>query len=125
MWAALGGGGRGSLMKDVGSRSDMARRLLAVTAPVGTRLGIQARGSGMLVPLRHVLGWGRVWRILAVSRICRTRTRDGGIYRESAVRLGVLRLGMIAPVVQRHGRRTCWCLRHATAAPVRVGSGVV
>ncbi len=124
MWAALRGGGRGSLVKDVRSRSDMARRWLAVTAPVGTRLGIQARGSGMLVPLRHVLGWGGVWRILAVSRICRTRTRDGGIYRESAVRLGVLRLE-IAPVVQRHGRRTCWCLRHAAAAPVRVGGGVV
>jgi hypothetical protein len=124
MRAALRGGRGGSLVEDVGSRSDMASRLLAVTAPVRARLGIQARGSGMLVPLRHVLGRSGVWRILAMRRICWARTCDGRIYRQSGVRLGLRRLGVVPIDVQRHGR-TCWCLRHAAAAPVRVARGMV
>jgi hypothetical protein len=101
MWATLSGRGGGSLMKDVGARGDVTGgRLLAVTAPVGARLRVQARGSRVLVPLRHVLGRGSVGRILAVRRICRAGTCDGRIYRQSAVRLGLLRLGvlMAAPI---------------------------
>jgi hypothetical protein len=124
--AALGGSRGRSLVEDVGARGDMASRLLAVAAPVGARLGVHARGSRVLVSLRHVLGRGGVWRILVVSRICRAGTCDGGIYGQSTVRLGLLRLGswMAAAIWQRHGR-TCWCLRHSSAGPVRVASGVI
>jgi hypothetical protein len=119
-----GGGGR-RLVEDVCAGGDVAgRRLLTVTAPVGARLRVQAWGSRVLVALRHVLGRGSVGGVLTVSRICRAGTCDGRIYRQSAVRLGLLRLGILMPIWQRH-RRTCWCLRHPPAVPVRVAGGMV
>jgi len=124
---ALASSRRGSLVEDVRSGGDVAGRLLGVTAPVGARLGIQAGGSGVLIALRHVLGRRSIWRVLAVRRICRAGTCNGGIYRQSGVRLGLLLQGVVMAmpiVVQRHGR-TCWCLRHTSAAPVRVARGVV
>jgi hypothetical protein len=109
----------------VGAGGDMAG-LLAVAAPVWARLRVQAWCTRVLVPLRHVLGRGGIGRILVVCRVSRAGTCDGWIYRQSAVRLGLLRLGilMAAPIWQRHGR-TCWCLRHPSAAPIGVASGVV
>jgi hypothetical protein len=126
MRATSGCGGRGRLVENVCAGGDMAGGLLAVTAPVGARLSVQAWCTRMLVPLRHVLGRGGIGGVLVVCRICRAGTCDGWIYRQSAVRLGLLRLGilMAAPIWQRHGR-TCWCLRHPSAAPIGVASGVV
>jgi hypothetical protein len=99
MRATGGSGGGGRLVEDVGAGGDVAG-LLAVTAPVGARLSVQAWCTRVLVPLRHVLGRGGIGGILVVCRVSRAGTCDGWIYRQSAVRLGLLRLGilMAAPI---------------------------
>jgi hypothetical protein len=94
--------------------------LLPIAGPVWPRLRIKP--SRMLcVAMRHVL-LGRIGRVLTM-RVSGTRRSDGGIYRNIAVRFGtLLRILMVASILQRHGRRTCWCLRHTSSAAATLGA---
>ena len=95
---------------------------LVVATPVRPGLRVHVRAPGV-VAVRHLWGRGvRRW-ILVVRVRSRARRCDGRIYRYIAVRLLLVGL-MVASIWQRHGR-TCWCLRHTSAAGAVTASWMI
>ena len=106
------GGGRCGVREHMMGWHLLAR--MPIVGPVRARLRIEA-ARALLIAVRHVLGRRRGISRVLVMTVGRARSRNGRIYGHIAVRFDLLGL-MVASILQRHGRRTCWCLRHTSAA---------